>query len=62
MGIFKGKAPAPPRGKSSNADAPECRDNGWCFGCGGVGYLGSSFGGKITKTVCRDCGGSGKAK
>ena len=61
MGIFKGKAPDPPYGHSSNADQKECRDNGWCWGCGGTGYLGWNFGGEKGQVTCKECGGSGKA-
>ena len=62
MGLFKGKAPEPPPGKSSDAEKADCDANGWCWECGGVGYLGSNFGGNIAKTPCRECGGSGRAK
>lgn len=62
MGAFKGKAPAPPYGKSSNAGIAECHDNGWCFDCGGVGYLGFTFGGTKGQGKCQGCRGSGKAK
>jgi DnaJ-class molecular chaperone len=59
---WKGKAPAPANGKSSNAGAAECYDNGWCFTCGGTGFLAWNFGGDSGRVTCKDCGGSGKAK
>lgn len=62
MKIFRYKAPDPGPGRSSNADWDECQSNGWCFGCGGVGRLGNTFGGVMSNPVCPECRGSGRAK